>query len=519
MRMTDCTTWSKLQAHYQILRDIPIKQLFSEFPDRFDHFSADVAGLFIDYSKNWISQETVDLLCALAHERKLSAAIHALFSGEKINYSEQRSALHTVFRLPAHEKFIFEGVDLVREVQSEFQKMTQIAEQLEKKELKGFSGKPIDTILHVGMGGSGLGPALYYQALDTSTRNATCHFLSEFDYASVQAKLALCNPETTIVIIVSKSLTTQETLTIFESIKSWLGDAPSQFYAVTAKEERAKSLGFLRENILKIWDWVGGRFSIWSAVSFSVILSLGAEKFKRFLAGAYQMDQHFQQTAFDKNIPVIMALLAVWYNNFFHAHSKAIVPYSAKLSTIPAYFQQLHMESLGKNVTSQGEKIHYATGRVIWGDVGPNSQHSFHQLLMQGSQMIPVDFILPLCDEKLNEYDIKRAANCLSQSQTLMQGFEASNAMQTITGNRPSTTIMMNHLTPETLGALLALYEHKVFVKSIIWDINAFDQWGVERGKHVAETLIACIADNKKMDLTDSSTAGLLERISRSFNQ
>lgn len=510
--MTDCSSWKKLKTHYEQQSKISLKQLFLESSHRFQQFSFEVDNLFFDYSKNWITNQTMNLLCELAIERKLSEAIADLFSGKKINYSEKRSALHTVFRLPAHKKFILDGIDLVLETQYEFQKMEHIAEQLEKKELKGCTGKVIDTILHIGMGGSGLGPALYYEAMNHKNKKATCHFLTKFDYPIIQATLACCNPETTIAIIVSKSFTTQETLTIFETIQSWLGDA-THFYAVTEQIERAKSKGFLPQNILKMWDWVGGRYSIWSAVSFSVILALGVKNFKNFLAGAYQMDQHFQQASFKNNLPVIAALLSIWYNNFFNVHTQAIVPYSARLNLLPHYLQQLHMESLGKSVTLTGEKINYATGRVIWGDIGPNSQHSFHQLLMQGIHMIPVDFILPLCDGKLNEYDVKRAAYCLSQSQTLMQGSAESHSHLHIEGNRPSTTILMEQLTPRTFGALLALYEHKVFVQSVIWGINAFDQWGVECGKKIAEQLITAITTNTLLPEFDSSTLGLLEKI------
>lgn len=522
VKMTDCASWTKLHTHHETCSNISLKKLFSESPNRFSEFSFEAAGLFIDYSKNCVSHETMDLLFSLAAEQQLPKAINALFSGEKINYSEKRAALHMALRLPQNEKLIIDGVDINLDVQRVLQKMARIAEQLEKKELLGYSGKAIDTILHVGVGGSCLGPTLYYQAMQAE-KNATCHFFNEFDYLAIQGKLALCNPETTIVVIVSKSFTTQETVTIYNTIKNWLVAAAgsvqktqSHFYAVTEKITHAKEQGFLPDHILEIWNWVGGRFSIWSAVSFSVILAFGIEHFRRFLSGAHQMDLHFQHAPISQNSPVIMALLAIWYNNFYHIHSKAIVPYSAQLSALPAYLQQLHMESLGKNVSMYGEKISYPTGRVIWGDTGPNSQHSFHQLLMQGSQMIPIDFILPLRDGNLNEYDIKCALNCLSQSQTLMQGYDACD-YRTIEGNRPSTTILIERFSPETLGALIALYEHKVFVKSVIWGVNAFDQWGVERGKNVADELMACVVENTAMDHLDSSTRGLLEKIVQRF--
>lgn len=519
MRIIDKTAWLNLKTHYDSLRHISIKTLFSESPDRFKDFSAAAAGLFIDYSKNWINAETVALLSALAQECELPRAIHGLFSGEKINISEKRPALHTALRLPMHEKLMIDGADVVADIQYELQKIKKFASEFQQKKLVGFTGKPIETILHVGMGGSVLGPALYYQALSHDQKNATCYFLDEFDYVAVQEKLNICNPETTMIVVVSKSFTTDEVITIFDTIKLWLCDAANdekkikaQLFAVTEKTDRAIAAGFLPTQIFKMWDWVGGRYSIWSPVNFSAILALGFDKFEQFLAGAHQMDLHFQQAPIEKNMPIIMGLLAVWYNNFFHAYSTAIVPYSSRLNKLTAYLQQLHMESLGKTVNNRAEKIEYATGRVIWGDVGPSGQHSFHQLLMQGSQLIPIDFILPLSEGEMNDYDIKRAAYCLSQSQTLLQGF-SGNAYQNIEGNRPSTTILIDCFTPETLGALLALYEHIVFVKSVVWDINAFDQWGVERGKQVARELIQCIDKRHHDNQFDSSTEGLLDKI------
>ncbi len=518
-KVTDCKTWMKLDAHYRMLSQLSLRQLFAESPERFNHFSLEAAGIFIDFSKNWITDQSVDLLCALAIEQGLPQAIQALFSGEKINFSECRAASHVALRSPIQSSFMIDGKNVVDDVQCELQKMAHIAEQLEKKALKGLNGKTIDTILHIGIGGSDLGSALYYRAMEKYPKNAVCYFLTEFDFAVIQAKLALCNPDTTIVVVASKSFKTQETLTIFESVKSWMGaeKVSSQCYAVTANTDIANTRGFSQDRILKIWDWVGGRYSVWSAVNFSMVLVYGIDHFSKFLHGAHQMDLHFQQAPLKNNLPVMMGLLSVWYNNFFHAHTQAIVPYSARLAIMPAYLQQLHMESLGKTVTIHGEKINYATGRVIWGDIGPNSQHSFHQLLMQGSHMIPVDFILPLKDGELNDYDLKRAAYCLSQSQTLMQGFEATNTVQAIDGNRPSTTILIDEMTPETLGALMALYEHKVFVQSVIWHINAFDQWGVERGKQISDVLMQSMTSEIVTEQFDASTAGLLERITRRF--
>lgn len=515
-------------AHHRVLRQSSLKQLFAGTTNRFDQFSAEIVGVFFDYSKNWITDNTITLLCALAEEQGLSQAIEALFSGKKMNLSENRAASHVALRSPANTTHYIDGKNVMNDVQTELQKMARIAEQLEKKMLRGFSGKPIDTILHIGIGGSDIGSALYHRVMEKYPKKAACYFLTEFDYFALQNKLALCNPETTIVIVASKSFNTQETLTIFKTVKKWLSAAATseakiqaQCYAVTANEDAARSLGLAEDHILKIWDWVGGRYSIWSAVNLSMILVYGMKNFQKFLHGAHQVDQHFQSAPFASNVPVILGLLSIWYNNFFHIHTQAIVPYSARLNLLTTYLQQLHMESLGKTVSIHGEKIDYPTGNIIWGDVGPNSQHSFHQLLMQGSHIIPIDFILPLSESEEGEYDIKRAAYCLSQSQTLLQGFAADPVShQTIAGNCPSTTILLDQLTPESLGALIAVYEHKVFVQSVIWHINAFDQWGVERGKQLSEKIIASL-ENQVIDSMqyDSSTIGLLARISRSLQK
>ena len=510
--LTASPAWINLKKHYEMLLPIPLKKLFLESNNRFELFSLDAAGLCLDYSKNSVTTETLDLFEALANDRNLTNAVDALFSGKIVNYSEQRSALHTALRMPPQKRR--------SDVQQELEKIKHYADLLAQKKLMGFTEKPIDTILHVGVGGSGLGPTLYYQALPQSEKKATCHFLNAFDGAAIQSTLAACNPETTIAVIVSKSFTTEETMMVFETIQAWLmnaiGDSQKMqqhLFAVTEKTAVAAAHGFLPHHILKIEEWVGGRYSIWSAVNFACILALGYDNFECFLAGAHAMDQHFQQAPLKKNMPMLMAFLQISYNHFFHAQSKAVVPYTPRLNQLPLYLQQLHMESLGKNVDVSGEQINYPTGYVIWGDAGPNGQHSFHQLLMQGTQCIPIDFILPLRDEQTNEYDIKRAAYCLSQSETLLQGFDEGNAFQKIAGNRPSTTILMDQLTPETLGALLALYEHVVFVSSVIWNINAFDQWGVERGKQVAKKLVHCINEKKYDRQFDHSTQGLLKRV------
>lgn len=507
-KMTERAIWKVLTVHKQRLCQSSLQTLFSASTDRFTEFSINVAGLFVDYSKNFITAETIRFLCQLAEEKQLSRSIHALFSGEKVNHTEGRAALHTALRLPMGQALSVNQETITANIHATLQKMAKLVTQLQW----------VKTVLHVGVGGSDLGPALYYDVMKGFAKpRIGCHFLSAFDAHVIANILNDCDPKTTLVIVASKSFSTQETLLIAEMIQQWLvnalGDhAQTHYYAVTANNHRALQKGFLSENILPIWDWVGGRYSIWSAVNFANVLAFGIESFQQFLQGAHQIDKHFQHTAFHSNLPVILGLLSVWYNNFFHAHSKAIIPYSAQLRLLPAYLQQLHMESLGKSVNVNGEAIDYATGRVVWGDVGPNSQHSFHQLLMQGSQMIPVDFILPL-SEKMNAFDRQRVVHCLSQSHTLMSGFDAAENHKKISGNRPSTTVLISKFTPATFGALLALYEHQVFVQSVLWEINAFDQWGVERGKQVSQLLNAyLLGDNHQLSV-DNSTEGLLQKI------
>jgi len=506
MKLTDCVTWNLLAAHYNAIKRCTLNSFFQETTDRFEKMSLDISGVLVDYSKNFITEQTLSLLGELAREKNLSDAIQYLISGEKINTSENRAALHTRLRSPTQDP----------EIAGEFRKISVLAAQFSNRSLQGFSKKPIETILHIGMGGSGIGPALYYDALKPAQK-PNCYFLMDYDHSAIEEKLALCDPEKTAVVVVSKSFATYETIKIFQHVWAWLSSAArhssiawKNCFAVTEKIERATAQGFLSDHVFKIWDWVGGRYSVWSPASFSVMLALGMEKFNAFLRGAFVMDTHFIGAPFETNIPVIMGLLSIWYHYFFRAQTHAIVPYSARLQLLPKYLQQLHMESLGKSVNTNNEFIDYPTGKIIWGDVGPASQHSFHQLLMQGSHFVPVDFILPFSDRTHDNFE--RAAFCLSQSQTLMNGFDAT-PEKTIIGNRSSTTILMKSLTPETLGAMLAMYEHSVFVQSVLLDINAFDQWGVERAKQVARDILNALQQKKTDKIFDDSTQGLLQKI------
>lgn len=541
MKLTNRATWGLLQKHFTQISAQTMRDLFLHDPQRFQHFSIEMPELFLDYSKNRITTETVDLLCKLADECDLKKAIEDLFSGKIVNISENRAALHTALRDFSLESF--RANNLAAEIPQVRERMAQLVKQVHGGELTGFSGKPITDVLHLGIGGSDLGPQLVYQALKPYVKKIHSHFISSPDNEVLEETFNSLNPETTLVIIVSKTFTTQETLVNAERTKLWLANASgditavqNQLVAVTQDIERARAFGILPERIFPMWDWLGGRFSLWSAVSLSVAISMGMEAFLEMLRGAHAMDQHFQTQEFSKNMPVILGLLSVWYVNFFGARQQAVIPYSAALALFPSYLQQLHMESLGKCVMQNGEPIEYATGPIIFGECGPNTQHSFHQLLFQGSHLIPVDFILPL-HKRAYENDhapLQEAliVNCFAQAQALMQGYSALEIQkdlqekgiterpdekminhQKIQGNIPSNVILMEQLTPKTLGALIALYEHKVYVQSVLWGINAFDQWAVERGKAIARRIWKDLSASEVSGGYDASTSGLLKRV------
>jgi len=496
--LTDKRAWRQLETHYQEVRDRSISDLFSADNGRFEHFSLEAAGLFCDFSKNQADQQTLSLLFALADDCNLRAAIEKLFSGEIVNVSEQLPAWHTALRDPENRNDA---------IQTAFSKMRHAAEAIREKRYLSASGQPITDILHVGIGGSHLGSAVIYEALSAiRDTQLSCHFITDEDQIALSKKLSQLDPSTTLVIVVSKSFMTAETLINAKRILPWLQSASDaalqkQLLAVTASPDAAIALGVLSENIFPMEDWVGGRYSLWSAVSLSIVIAFGWELFSELLSGAYAMDQHFRSTPWSQNLPVILGLLGVWYRNFFNAETQAIIPYHAALRLLPAHLQQLHMESLGKSVTQSGEAIDYNTGAIIWGGVGPSSQHSFHQLLLQGNCRAPIDFIV-------TQEDRTQYINCLAQASVLLQGKGSSEFYRRIAGNVPSNMLVMEKITAFSLGAILAMYEHRVFVQSVIWDINAFDQWGVECGKHLAKRLLSDNFDG----LVDPSTLGLAIR-------
>ena len=501
-QLTDKAAWRQLEAHYQTVKDRSITDLFSADDTRFERFSLDVAGLFCDYSKNHLSEQTLSLLSALADACDLRGAIERLFSGDSVNVSEQRAAWHTALRDKdnPHEM-----------VQAAFSKMRHWVDAIREKHYLGATGKPITDIVHVGIGGSYLGPAVVYDAFSSiSDPLLRCHFITNENQQALSKKLSSLDPSTTLVIIVSKSFTTAETMVNAKRILFWLQSASDealqkQLLAVTASIDHAVAFGVLPDHIFPMWEWVGGRYSLWSSVGLSIAIAFGWDLFSALLSGAQAMDQHFRSKPWSQNLPVILGLLGIWYRNFFNTETRAIIPYHHALRLLPPYLQQLHMESLGKSVTQAGEPVDYATGAVIWGGVGPSSQHSFHQLFLQGKYHSPIDFVV-------TQEDRMQYVNCLAQASVLMQGNVGENitAHQRILGNVPSNIFVMEKITPFSLGALLAMYEHKVFVQSVIWDIDAFDQWGVECGKQLAKQLLS--DDFSKVD---ASTRELMRRQSR----
>jgi glucose-6-phosphate isomerase len=530
---SDSPIWEELAAHRISLEDFSLKQQFSMYPDRFKQMHARGAGLVFDYSKNFITLETVKLLVKAAESLNLQKKIDALFHGDNVNITEARPALHTALRDtsgsgsgPYHS-----------EINNVMDKMTVIVQQIHSGEWKGSTGKSITDIVNIGIGGSHLGPMMVTRALQSySVGKIQCHYVSNVDSAEIHSVLEPLAPESTIFIVCSKSFTTLETLQNAQTARAWLEsklpqtslDYRKHFLAVTAKPEKAAEFGIPEENVLPMWDWVGGRYSLWSAIGISIALSIGMDNFNELRKGAEQMDLHFKSATFDKNLPVLLALLDIWNVNYWESHSHAVIPYVHYLRYFPEFLQQLEMESNGKSVNVNNESITYQTASVTWGTVGTNGQHSFHQLLHQGTRFIPVDFIFEI-NPALDDHHNHLVANCLAQANALMTGKTYKDikqelmesgvvekeaheeAMQrTMPGNRPSNTLVLDSLSPQSLGSLIALYEHKVFVQSVIWNINAFDQFGVELGKTISTEIYEKLINNDTEIEFDSSTEGLI---------
>jgi len=507
--------WQNLREHFNVIKDVRMEHMFKNNASRKADFTFKEADFTLDISKNRIDKKAFNLLLDLAGEVGLKKAIKAQFSGEKINITENRAVLHTALRDVSATPLLVDGKDIKPEVANCLKKMETFSEGVISGKIKSFSGKPFTDVVNIGIGGSDLGPKMAVEALKFYKNHLKCHFISNVDGDHVYEILKDLNQETTLFVIVSKTFTTQETLTNALTVKKWFlqkaseKDITHNFVAVSTNLKAVKNFGIAPNNIFPMWDWVGGRYSLWSAVGISLALAIGFKNFKDFLSGAHQMDLHFKETSFDKNLPVILALLSVWYNNFFKAETEVMLPYTQYLSLLPVYLQQTVMESNGKSVDRNGKPISYQTGTIVWGSTGTNAQHAFMQLVHQGTKLIPADFIgflEPLYGD-LNHHN-KLMANLFGQTEALYKGKTAQEVhkelkiagrkdniekllpFKTFEGNKPSNTLLINKLTPKSLGKLITLYEHKTFVQGIIWNIFSFDQFGVELGKELAKNFL-----------------------------
>jgi glucose-6-phosphate isomerase len=523
-----------LAAHYKQIKDVHLRQLFADDPKRGERLTAEAAGIFLDYSKNRITDETLNLLIRLAEESGLRERIDAMFDGEKINVSEKRAVLHVALRAPKDEVIKTDGKNVVPEVHAVLDKMAAFSERVRSGEWKGHTGKRIRNVINVGIGGSDLGPVMAYEALrHYSQRDMTFHFVSNVDGTDFAEAVYGLDPAETLFIISSKTFTTLETMTNAHTARDWTlaglgGDESSiakHFVAVSTNAAEVAKFGIDTANMFEFWDWVGGRYSMDSAIGLSTMLAIGAENFRSMLGGFHQMDEHFRTASFERNLPVLMGLLGVWYNDFFGAQTVAVLPYEQYLKRFPAYLQQLTMESNGKHVTLLGKEIEYQTGPIYWGEPGTNGQHSFYQLIHQGTKLIPCDFIgFYKTLNPLGRHHDLLMANVFAQTEALAFGKTAEEVKaegtpdwlvphRVFPGNRPTNTIMLDELTPEALGKLVALYEHTVFTEGAIWSIDSFDQWGVELGKVLAQRIIPELESRDEPELKhDSATNNQIRR-------
>lgn len=533
---TKTDSWSKLQQHYNAIKDKQMKTLFADDSDRANNMTIKWDDFYVDFSKNRIDYKTLELFNQLAQEINLKDSIEKYFSGDPINVTENRSVAHTALRVPKGSEVIIQGKNVVPKVHKAKAKIKKFTNEILKGKRTGYTGKNFTDVVNIGIGGSDLGPAMVVDALSYYGNHLKVHFVSNVDGDHVNEVIKQLNPETTLFIIVSKTFTTQETLSNATTIRNWflksatLFDIAQHFVAVSTNIEAVKHFGIDENNIFPMWNWVGGRFSLWSAVGLSISLAIGYNNYNALLEGAHKMDVHFRERPFEKNIPVILAMLSVWYNNFFNAQSEAIIPYSQYLNQFATYLQQATMESNGKTTTRDGEKVNYQTGTIIWGEPGTNAQHAFFQLIHQGSKLIPVDFIgfaKSLHGNK--DHQDKLMSNFFAQTEALLSGktktevfkeLESSNLSEekikqlipfkVFEGNKPTNTIFIEQLTPESLGKLIAMYEHKIFVQGVIWNIFSYDQFGVELGKQLAGKILKEF-NSDKINNHDASTSNLIE--------
>ena len=536
--ITASHAWKALNSHQQSIAKMHMRDMFADDPERFSKFSLQFNELFLDYSKNIITEKTLGLLFDLARQSELDTWIKRMFSGEKINITENRAVLHIALRNRKNTPIMVDGNDVMSQVNSVLTKMKHFSESIRNGDWKGYTGKAITDVVNIGIGGSDLGPVMVTEALKHySQQGLNVHFVSNIDGTHIVETLKTLNPETTLFIIASKTFTTQETITNATTARSWFLETAKDnsavakhFVALSTNSSAVAEFGIDTNNMFEFWDWVGGRYSLWSAIGLSIAIYIGMDNYEQLLEGAHEMDEHFLNSPIEINMPVILGLLGVWYNNFFDAQTHTILPYDQYLHRFPAYFQQGDMESNGKRVDKKGQVVDYSTGPIIWGEPGTNGQHAFYQLIHQGTKVIPADFIAPV--ETLNpggEHHKILLSNFFAQTEALMKGKDKIEARKELEstdlnseeidallphkifeGNKPSNSIMIHKITPHSLGSLIALYEHKIFVQGVIWDINSFDQWGVELGKQLAQAILPELADDSEINIHDSSTNGLI---------
>jgi len=536
--LTKSPAWQALQTHYEKMKNVHMRDLFAEDVTRFDRFSLSLNHIFMDYSKNIITDETKRYLMNLARDRGLEEMRDRMFSGDAINNTEQRSVLHVALRNRSNRPIHVDGEDVMPKINHVLDRMRHFTESVRSGEWKGCTGKAITDIVNIGIGGSDLGPVMVCEALKTFSKdNLNIHFVSNVDGTQMVETLKYLSRETTLFVIASKTFTTQETLTNARTARDWFltrggskAAVAKHFVAVSTNAKAVQNFGINPELMFEFWDWVGGRYSLWSAVGLSIALYLGMDHFESLLAGAHDMDEHFRTSPLEENIPVILGLLGVWYNNFWGADSHAILPYDQYMHRFPAYFQQGDMESNGKSVTRHGEPVNYSTGPIIWGEPGTNGQHAFYQLIHQGTKLIPCDFLAPVESKNpIGQHHSILLSNFFAQTEALMLGKNAAEVRRELeanglsdsdletllphkvfAGNKPTNSILFQRLNPQTLGSLIAMYEHKIFVQSVIWDVNAYDQWGVELGKQLARTILPELMGDNKVTTHDVSTNGLI---------
>ena len=536
--LTNSSAWAALKRRWEATRDIHMRELFESDPERFEKYSLQLDDLLLDFSKNRISGDTLDLLIDLARQAKVEAWRERMFGGEKINSTEDRAVLHVALRNRSNRPVLVDGRDVMPDVNAELQRMERFSEQVRTGQWRGHTGEPLTDVVNIGIGGSDLGPVMVTEALKPyGHERLRVHFVSNVDGAHLHETLRELHPEKTLFIVASKTFTTQETMCNAHSARRWLLDSlgdesavARHFVAVSTNPNAVSAFGIDPENMFVFWDWVGGRYSLWSAIGLPIVLAIGMDRFEDLLDGAHAMDEHFRTAPLKRNMPVVLAMLGIWYRNFAGARSHALLPYDQYLHRFPAYFQQGDMESNGKFVNRKAERVDYDTGPIIWGEPGTNGQHAFYQLIHQGTELIPADFIAAAEPQHpLRHHHTILLANCLAQSEALMRGKTAvetraeleaqglsGRALETLLphkvfeGNRPTNTILYRRLDPTTLGKLIALYEHKIFVQGIVWNINSYDQWGVELGKQLANRLLPELEDtDNPVSTHDASTNAL----------